>query len=545
MNTILNQVNKILTAKQMAQVDLETTELCGVPSLVLMENAGLNLYMVLRDDFRDLEKRRIAIFCGKGNNGGDGFVLARQLVQRGIRPDVYLLSSIETVCGNAQVNLQAYLNAGQSVVEVKRSNQWQELRPAINQYHIIVDALLGTGLSKPLQKLYSQVVSTINSTEAFVLSVDIPSGMFSDALKGGVQTVQATATVTFTAPKVAHILNEDQAALGRLYIVPIGTPSGLLEREEFDLNLITGEQVFSRLPDRETGAHKGHFGHVAIVAGSRGKSGAAVLSGEAALRTGSGLVTVCTPEVSQVTVASCRPELMTKGYDCTKGGAFSRQAADPVAGFLHNKDAAGLGPGLGREPETVDFVHRVVGASQTPLVIDADALSAFEQRIDSLKNDHDQPLVLTPHPGEFSRLTGHPIPQIQSQRVELARQFAQQRGVWVVLKGFRTLVAEPQGQVYACPLGNPGMATAGMGDVLTGVLTSLIGTFRAQGKTTSGDITSAVLLGSYLHSLSGDIAALEVGAETLTAGDVTSHLGRAYRQLAHSRSRPAQPNARL
>ena len=271
MNTILNQVNKILTAKQMAQVDLETTELCGVPSLVLMENAGLNLYMVLRDDFRDLEKRRIAIFCGKGNNGGDGFVLARQLVQRGIRPDVYLLSSIEAVCGNAQVNLQAYLNAGQSVVEVKRSNQWQELRPAINQYHIIVDALLGTGLSKPLEKLYSQVVLTINSTEAFVLSVDIPSGMFSDALKGGVQTVQATATVTFTTPKVAHILNEDQAALGRLYIVPIGTPSGLLDREEFDLNLITGEQVFSHVPDRETGAHKGHFGHVAIVAGSRGQ----------------------------------------------------------------------------------------------------------------------------------------------------------------------------------------------------------------------------------------------------------------------------------
>ncbi|MDA2926102.1 NAD(P)H-hydrate dehydratase [Acidobacteria bacterium AH-259-G07] len=523
---------KILSAKQMNEVDRLTTDEYGIPSLLLMENAGLNLYTTLEKYFEDLESRHIAVICGKGNNGGDGLVLARQLVQRKIHPDVYLLSKVEEVSGDAQVNLHAYLKSGARAVEVTDSAEWGKISEKFSGYEIIVDALLGTGIGKPLSGLYSQVVSTINSTKAFVLSVDIPSGMFSDSLTGGVQTVRASASVTFTAPKIAHILNEDQEAIGELHIVPIGSPSQLLHKPEYYLNLITREQILSYLHPREIKSHKGHFGHVAIVAGSLGKTGAAVLSAHAALRTGAGLVTAYTPDVVQQVIASFHAELMTEGFPSTGQGTFAIKAADRLLELLEDKNAAAVGPGLGREKETVDFVHKVVRAASVPLVLDADALNAFECEVKKLKNHHDQPLILTPHPGEFSRLMGRPIEEILSQKVELCRQFAQERGVWLVLKSFRTLIAEPQGQVFACPLGNSGMATAGMGDVLTGVLASLLGTFAARGMSAPNEISHAVLLGVYLHSLAGDLAAFRVGLETLTAGDVTAHLAQAYQELA-------------
>ena len=522
---------KILTAKQINQVDHLTSEQHGIPSSLLMENAGLHLYKTLEKYFEDLDSCLIAIICGKGNNGGDGIVLARQLVQREMNPDVYLLSKVTEVSGDARANLDTYLKSGEEVIEVTDTAEWERMSKEFSRYDIIVDALLGTGISKPLEGLYSKVVATINQSEAFVLSVDIPSGMFSDSLTGGVPTVQAKATVTFTAPKIAHILNEDQKALGELHIVSIGSPSSLLENPEYDLNLLTREQICSYLPPQEIRSHKGHFGHVALISGSRGKSGAAVLSGSAALRTGSGLVTLCVPEAIQDVVASFQAEIMTEGLASTPQGAFAWQATDPLLELLQDKDAAGIGPGLGRERETVDLIHTVVNKATLPLLLDADALNAFEGKTNKLQNDHGQPLILTPHPGEFSRLLGRPTQEILPKKVELARQFAQETGVWLVLKSFRTLIAEPGGQVFVCPLGNPGMATAGMGDVLTGTITSLLGIFAARGMTTPGEVLQAVLVGVYLHSLAGDLAALATGLRALTAGDVTAHLGKAYQAL--------------
>lgn len=524
---------KILTAKQINQVDQLTSKEHGIPSSLLMENAGLHLYKTLEEYFENLDSCLITILCGKGNNGGDGIVLARHLAQCEIHPDVYLLGRVKDVSGDARVNLDAYLKSGEEITEVTDAGKWEEISEEFSRYDIIVDALLGTGIRKPLEGLYSKVVATINQSEAFVLSVDIPSGMFSDSLTGGVQTVQAAATVTFTAPKIAHILNEDQKALGELHIVPIGSPSTLLENPEYDLNLITREQIQSYLPPQEIRSHKGHFGHVALVSGSRGKSGAAVLSGSAALRTGSGLVTLCVPAAIQDVVASFRAELMTEGLPSTPQGTVASQATDHLLELLQNKDAAGIGPGLGRDRETVDLVHTVVHKATLPLLLDADALNAFEGHTKKLQNDQGQPLVLTPHPGEFSRLLGRPTQEILPQKVELARQFAQEKGVWLVLKSFRTLIAEPDGQVFVCPLGNPGMATAGMGDVLTGAITSLLGIFAARGMSTPREISQAVLTGVYLHSLAGDLAALEVGSRALTAGDVTDHLGRAYQALSN------------
>ena len=522
---------KILSTQQMNEVDRLTEVEFGIPTLLMMENAGSSLHSTLESYFEDLESELIAIVCGKGNNGGDGIVLPPHLPELQIYPDVYLLGKVEEVSGDARTNLDAYLDTGETVREIMDLKQWEEVSDSFEKYDVIVDALLGTGITKPLEGLYSEVVSTINLTQAFVLSVDIPSGMFSDSLTEGPQSVEADTTVTFTAPKIAHILNEDQEAIGELHVAPIGSPEQLLDKEEHYLNLLTGEEISLYLPRWQAKSHKGDFGHTVIVAGSRGKSGAAALSAGAALRAGAGLVTICTPQTIQDVVASFQPEVMTEGLPSTKQGTLAASATDPLLRLLEGKNAAAMGPGLGRHQETIELIHNVVRQSTVPLILDADALNAFENEVDKLGNDHLQPLILTPHPGEFSRLVGRPTREILTHRVELARQMAKERGVWVVLKSFRTLIAQPDGQVFTTPLGNPGMATAGMGDVLTGTIAALVGIYSAQGMSEPHQISRAVQVGVYLHSLAGDLAAMEVGLQALTAGDVAAHLGRAYQEL--------------
>jgi ADP-dependent NAD(P)H-hydrate dehydratase / NAD(P)H-hydrate epimerase len=523
---------KILTARQMNEVDRRTSEEFGVPSLLLMENAGINLFMALAERFEDLLQKRIAIFCGKGNNGGDGLVLARQLAQRGTPPDVYLLGRGEEVRGDARVNLDIYRQAGWPLSEVPSEQEWAPVSGRLSGYEIVVDAILGTGISKPLEGFYLRVVRDLNAAENFVLAVDIPSGMVSDALLGGRETVFADLTVTFTAPKVAQVLNEDQDALGELHVVSIGTPPACLDSEEYWLNLMTGGQMRDALPQRLTYSHKGNFGHLAVVAGSRGKSGAAVLAATAALRAGAGLVTACTPDVVQPVVAQHRPEVMTEGLPSSAQGSFAFSALESLLGILGGKDAACLGPGLTTHSETVQLVQHLVRNSPVPLVMDADALNAFEGTVQGLRNLQGQALVLTPHPGEFSRLVDQPVSVIRERKLEISRDFAREQGLWLVLKGFRTLVADPSGRVFACPLGNPGMATAGTGDVLTGVLGAFIAGYCAQGRTSPEEITSAVNLGVYVHALAGDLAASAVGKTALISGDITAHLGAAFDEIS-------------
>jgi len=515
----------------MTEVDRLTESEFGIPTLLLMENAGSSLRSTLESYIEDLESEWIAIVCGKGNNGGDGIVLARHLTQFRIYPDVYLLGKVDEVSGDARTNLDAYLETGEAVQEITDFEQWKEVSKQFEKYGVIVDALLGTGITKPLEGLYSEVVSTINQTLAFVLSVDIPSGMFSDSLSEGPQSIEASATVTFTAPKIAHILNQDQEALGELHVVPIGSPEQLLDKEDHYLNLLTEDEIGSYLPLWQARSHKGDFGHTVIIAGSRGKAGAAALSAGAAFRTGAGLVTICAPETIQAVVASFQPEVMTEGLPSTEQGTLASSALEPLLTILAGKDAAAMGPGLGRHPETFELVHNLVRQAPVPLVLDADALNAFGNAVDKLENNHHQALILTPHPGEFSRLVGLPTSEVLPQRVELARQMAQERGIWVVLKSFRTLIAQPDGQVFTTTLGNPGMATAGMGDVLTGTIAALVGIYCAQGWSEPHQISRAVQVGVYLHSLAGDLAAQKVGLQALMAGDVAAHLGQAYQEL--------------
>ncbi|HUV13492.1 MAG TPA: NAD(P)H-hydrate epimerase, partial [Acidobacteriota bacterium] len=430
---------KVLTADQMREVDRLSTEVFGIPSLTLMENAGFNLYLAVQESFEEPEGLEIAIICGKGNNGGDGLVLARQLITRGYSPDVFLLAARTEISGDAAVNLKILEKSNYPVFEITSGDEWYAAAAHLGLYDVIVDAILGTGITKPLRGFYSQVVSDINETEAFVLAVDIPSGMFSDTVERPPLSVCADMTVTFTAPKLAQVLGEGIESVGDLIITPIGSPAELMDKPEYFLNLLGLESVSSQCQKRVENSHKGTYGHVSVISGSRGKSGAASLSSFAALRTGSGLVTAFVPETVQEQVASGHPEVMTAGYSATDLGTFSALAAEAILADLSGKDAAALGPGLTTHPETIEFVRRLVRQSKVPLVIDADGLNAFWQETAQLVNEHGSPLILTPHPGEFSRLTDKPVSEILRLPVETARAFAIDHAIWLVLKNFRTL----------------------------------------------------------------------------------------------------------
>lgn len=523
---------KILTAEQMREVDRLSTEISGIPSLILMENAGFGLYLAIRERFEATENPRIAIICGKGNNGGDGLVLARQLINRGYSPDVFLLAKKSEVSGDAAVNLNILDQSNYPVFQISSGEEWYAAASSLEVYDLIVDAILGTGITSPLRGFYSQVVSDINETEAFILAVDIPSGMFSDTVEPPAQSVWADMTVTFTAPKSAQVLGEGLEAVGELIVAPIGSPPELMDRPEFFVNLLTLDSVAAHWRSRTKASHKGTYGHVAVISGSRGKSGAACLSSFAALRTGSGLVTAFIPESIQAQVASMHPEVMTEGYFATEEGTFSASAAEAVLADLTGKDAAAVGPGLTIHPETVEFVRRIIRESKVPLIIDADGLNALSQEFLAGRNSRSAPLILTPHPGEFARLTERPVTEIMSQPVEAARAFSTAHSVWLVLKNFRTLIATPEGQVFVSPTGNPGMATAGMGDVLTGVLTSVIGASFAQGQIGPENVTAAACFGVFLHGLAGDLASSEINENALIAGDVVEFLDNAFETLS-------------
>ena len=518
---------KILSVAQMTEVDRLTSEICRLPTLILMENAGVQLYQAIQPQLQQ-GSPRIAILCGKGNNGGDGIVLARQLRQRGLASDLFLLTSAAVVQGDAAINLQAHLKARQPVVELTSDESAQALDLA--GYDIVVDALLGTGLSQPLSGRYLEVVRRINSSGAFVLAVDIPTGMCSDLKQLEGDYVRADLTVTFTAPKIAHILHPDQDSLGEVQVAPIGTPELLLDSPRYFLNLMTGEATGRLIPPRPANSHKGSYGHVAVLAGSRGKSGAALLASRAALTAGAGLVTVLLPEVIADSVTGYCPELMTEGLTADSVGALADGSLPRILKCLEGKDVLAVGPGLGQGPGTTTTVKTLLPQSPLPLVVDADGINALSTQI-QLLDQVDQPLILTPHPGEFARLTDLSSQAICESPITTARTFAQQHQVWLVLKGFRTLLAQPDGEVWVCPLGNAGMATAGMGDVLTGVVATFWGVAAARQKTSRRDWSEAARAAIYVHSLAGDLALAKVGPEALTAGSVIEHLGPAFQQL--------------
>jgi hydroxyethylthiazole kinase-like uncharacterized protein yjeF len=501
---------KVLTAAQMREVDRRTIEM-GIPGLVLMENAGLRVVELLAREFSPLAGQRIVVLCGKGNNGGDGMVVARQLFTR-FQPlalHVVLAAAPEDLKGDAAQNYHMLTVCGCPVHRTIPA----EARLAT----VVVDALLGTGISGPATGAMLEAIREINGgfPLAKVVAVDIPSGMPSDSGEPVGEQARADYTVTFTAPKPGQVLSPNCDAVGKLLVEAIGSPPELYETNPSTwLSLVEPALFRHLLAPRPRDSNKGGFGHVLVIAGSHGKTGAAAMSGMAALRSGAGLVTVASAESAIAVIAGHAAELMTVALD--------PHNAENLAGIAEKKDVLAIGPGLGTEPETVAMVRRAVPEFRQPMVVDADALNALAGTDWS---GNGRLRVLTPHPGEMARLTGKKIPEIQADRLGAARGLATARQVCLVLKGERTLIAFPDGRVWINPTGTPAMATGGTGDILTGLIAGFLGQFPKEPDT-------AVAAAVYLHGLAGQLGAAALTEQCLVATDLLRYLPAAMEECA-------------
>jgi NAD(P)H-hydrate epimerase len=520
----------VLTAAEMRAADRRTIEEVGLPGAVLMEKAGAAVARAIRERYAGA--RRPVVLCGKGNNGGDGFVVARELLP--LRPMVLLLGPRGDVRGDARAHMAAFERSGGVVREVLDEAAWTAVRADVLSADLIVDALLGTGLNQAPSGLVGRAIRDLaerpDAHGAPLVAVDIPSGLSSDNGETPWTTLAAALTVTFAAPKYGHVLPPACERVGELVVADIGIPRSLLDKAR--LWLLESADAAAAFPPRAPGAHKGTFGHLLVIAGSVGKTGAAVLTGTAALRTGVGLVTVATPAPALAAVAAGRAELMTEPLPTDATGALEAGAVDRALALARDRDAAVIGPGLGQESGVRAFVREFGRRCPVPLLVDADGLNALaasgreKAATDALRRA--EATVVTPHPGEMARLAGSRNSDVQRRRLETAREFAAETGALVVLKGQRTVVAHPDGRAAVNPTGNPGMATGGTGDALSGI----VGALLARGC----DAWMAATAGVYLHGLAGDQAAAALGQESMMAGDLIDHLPRAFRALGLARA---------
>ncbi|HEV8580867.1 MAG TPA: NAD(P)H-hydrate dehydratase [Thermoanaerobaculia bacterium] len=513
---------RILSAEAMREVDRAAIEDLGVPSLVLMENAAIGVVEAMGRAFGDAESA--AVFCGPGNNGGDGLAVARHLAVRGWEVRVFLVTGGRELSGDAAVQLGICRQAELPILEVSSEEGLAPAVEAAAECDLVVDALFGTGLGRPLEGLFAQVVEAINTLPAPCVAVDLPSGLAGSQSRPIGPHVQADLTVTFAAPKVAHVFPPAADAVGEMVVTDLGIPPRLVEEveeETGDLHLLMGEELADLLPEREPGSHKGDYGHALIAAGSPGKAGAAILAARAAVRAGAGLVTAAVPEPILQTVDLGSVESMTLGLPAGAAGQIAERAADVLLDAAEGKAVLAMGPGLGQEPATAAAIRRIALECPLPLVLDADGLNAFAGRAGELAGRRAE-TILTPHPGELGRLLGISTSQIQEDRVAAARGAAEETGAIVVLKGHLTLVASGTA-VFVNPTGNPGMATGGTGDVLTGLIAGLL----AQGL----DALDATVAAVYLHGLAGDLAAGRLGEIPLAAGDLIEILPAAFAEL--------------
>jgi ADP-dependent NAD(P)H-hydrate dehydratase / NAD(P)H-hydrate epimerase len=517
---------KILTAAEMKEVDRLTTARYRVPSLALMEQAGHCVAEFVAQRFANLAARKIVVLSGQGNNGGDGFVVARQLRKMGARPEVYFLGNAREAKGDAATNLNRWKKTGKLHSGAALG---AEFFSNLSNGSIVVDALLGTGVHGSVEGRLREVINAVNEREAgtYVVSVDIPSGLQADTGEVEGAAIVADHTITFTAPKPGLIDREGVHRVGSLEVRKIGSPPELIE-ECGKGNLRWSEPAeFTQFAiPRKADGNKGDYGHALVVAGSLGKTGAAVLASWSALRAGAGLVTVATPEPALPVIAAHTPEVMTEPLAPTRAGTISERSLEGgfFAKLLKGKRALAIGPGLSTHNETQNFVRQVVGNRSVPIVLDADGLNAFAGRSTELQNDAGM-LCITPHPGEMSRLLGATVKEVQAHRLELARRAAHAWNAVVVLKGAATVIASPGGSAFINSTGNAGMATGGTGDVLTGILAALTAQFGAS------DWLRVIAFGVYLHGLAADIAYADRGEAPLMASDLIQAIPRAYRQF--------------
>ncbi|HLG22996.1 MAG TPA: NAD(P)H-hydrate dehydratase [Candidatus Manganitrophaceae bacterium] len=512
---------KIVTSEEMKTLDRRATEDFGVPSLLLMENAGRGLVDEIEATLGPVAGKQVAILAGRGKNGGDGLVAARHLRMRGAEVFVYLLSPIEKVSGDAQISLKIWIQSG-GKLRAFGSFKWPQMAESLSKSDFIIDALLGTGLSRPVEGNYAKAIAFINRAGRPVAAVDIPSGVSADT--GAVLGVAVKADYTFTMalPKRGHFQGEGLELRGGLKVIDIGFPPALIERADVSVDLIAPSIFSGLLAPRPKGIHKGRLGHLLVIAGSTGKRGAAYMTSLAALRAGAGLVTLALPRSLDASAAPM--EIMTLPLPETNEGSLSLGAEKFLLQAVEGKSAVALGPGLSQNLETQKLIRNLVEKIPLPMVIDADGINALAGDLTILKKKK-EPIILTPHPGEMGRLLGKRADFVQQDRFGIAVSFAQKWGVLLVLKGAYTIIAFPDGRLSVNDTGNPGMATAGIGDALTGAVASLI----AQGK----PLKEAVLMGVHLHGLAGDLAAAPSGGAGLITSDLIGKIPEAIRALAN------------
>lgn len=492
---------KILDATQMRNIDQRATERFGVPSIVLMENAAIAVVDALFAHYPDSD--RVAIFCGTGANGGDGFAVARHLENRGVVPVVVIVGDRTAIHGDALTNLTVCERIGIPIYDIREGDAVETVLAHASDADVLVDAIFGTGLNRAPAGIYADVIRDLAELRIPVLAVDLPSGANASSANPFEPCVQAEVTVTFAAPKICHVFEPAALYCGEVIVADITIPEAAVEDELVTLSLITPKDVQPHVAPRLASTHKGTYGHAGIIAGSPGRSGAAVLSARGAIRTGAGLVSVMTDADTAKLVHAGSIESMTySGHE--------------VKEFLAGKTAVLIGPGLADDERAWKHTRALVNEVDLPLVIDASGLNAFASRASEL-NPRALPRIITPHPGELARLLGDTsAAAINADRIHAAREAARITQCVVVLKGYQTLIAEPTGSVFVNPTGNPGMASGGMGDVLAGMIVALL----ARGT----DPLDAACAAVYLHGLAGDILKEEMGDTGLTALDVADRI---------------------
>ncbi|RMF88711.1 MAG: NAD(P)H-hydrate dehydratase [Nitrospinota bacterium] len=524
---------KVVTAQEMRTIDQRTVTEYRMPSLLLMERAGMAVAQTVQQRYPDQLSRGVAVFAGKGNNGGDGFAAARNLLRTRVPVTVFLLAPREAVRGDARTNLEMFAALGGEIVEITTEADLPSLQSRLGHYGLFIDALLGTGLNSAVSGIYATVITLMNAQPAPTVAIDIPSGLSADSGKILGPHVWADCTVTLALPKPGLLLYPAARAVGELEIADIGIPLPLLHDPSLRLQLLEAEEIAGLVcKPRDPDTHKGTYGHVLIVAGSPGKTGAGALASLGALYTGAGLVTYALPQGLNLAMESRLLEVMTFPLPETGAGTIGEAAFSALEPLFSTVDVVVIGPGISAHPETGRFLERVVQEVDLPLVIDADGINHLA-RNPALLEAGEAPRILTPHPGEMARLVGLSTAAVQENRIEVAREFVQKyRGTYLILKGARTLVAGPDGHVAINPTGNAGMATAGTGDVLSG----MVGSFIGQGLPPREASQVAV----FLHGLAGDLAREEKGERGLVAGDILHRLPQALQRMHHlPPSRPA------
>ena len=518
---------KLVTAEEMRSIDVYTIQEVGVPGVVLMENASLGVVHAI-EGFRDENipsshrPFTVSIFVGRGNNGGDGLVVARHLANRGYNVRTYLMAEPDKFAGDALTNLQIAHNMRLPMEYILSAEQLDIHKKDIAASDLLVDAIFGTGLKGAVRGLAASVIEFLNSTGVPVIAIDLPSGL--EAGKGRIEgsCVRATVTVTMALPKRGLLLYPGAGFVGELQVVDIGVPPEVVESQNIPVDLIQAPDAAKLLPARPRDAHKGTFGRVLVLAGSVGFTGAAAMASESALRVGAGLVTLGIPESLNPIMEVKLTEVMTRPLAETESMSLAIASRDEIMELVDGADAVALGPGISRDPETVSLVQSLCKEIRIPKVIDADGLNALAENR-AIHKELGDDTILTPHPGEMARLMGCSVADVQSDRIEIARNFARENGVILVLKGAPTVTADPEGMAYVNSTGNPGLASGGTGDVLTGAIAG----FLAQGL----EPRDAAILGVYLHGLAGDLVATTIGEAGMLAGDVLNHLPGAIEEL--------------